>query len=115
VTSPTPKYESHPRLPKDRDGDAIQVLSVEESTVLQLDITGANDREALPANAEVVEIAASNTCRIVFGDSSVDATVGVRRIFPIGVAVYRVPLGATHIACVQVDGSTGFVTVARMV
>lgn len=103
-----------PLLPKDRDSIPIQVLSVEEGTVVQLVIGAGNQRIALPTQSEVVEVAASDTCRVAFGDSSVDATAGTRRLFPSGSAVYKVPPGATHIAVTQVGTSSGFVTVARM-
>jgi hypothetical protein len=104
----------HPLLPKDRDSLPIQVLSVQEDTVVQANIAAGNNRVALPAESEIVEVAASDNCRIAFGTSTVDVTVGTRRVFPMGSAVYKVPPGATHIAVTTYNASSGVVTVARM-
>jgi hypothetical protein len=81
---------------------------------VQASIAAGNNRVALPAESEIVEVSASDTCRVAFGTSTVDATVGTRRVFPAGCAVYKVPPGATHIAVTQVGTSSGVVTVARM-
>jgi hypothetical protein len=81
---------------------------------VQVGIAGGNNRVALPPESEIVEVSASDACRIAFGNASVDATAGTRRIFPSGVCVYKVPPGATHVAVTQVGTSSGFVTVARM-
>ena len=110
----TANIAHQPLLPKDRDSKSIQVLSVQEDTVVQVTIAAGNNRVALPAESEIVEVAASDTCRVVFGSASVDATAGTRRVFPAGCAVYKVPPGATHVAVTQVGTSSGFVTVARM-
>lgn len=101
-------------LPKDVDGKAIQTLAPIESTVIQAVIAAGNTRIVLPSTAKVVEIAANDSCRIKFGDSSVDATAGTSRIFPAGVSVYAVPPGATHLAVTQLGTSSGFVTVCEM-
>jgi hypothetical protein len=110
----TANVAHHPLLPKDRDSLPIQVLSVQEDTVVEAPIAAGNNRVALPAESEIVEVSASDTCKFAFGNSSVDVTVGVKRVFPLGSAVYKVPPGATHIAVTQYNGSTGVVTVARM-
>lgn len=81
---------------------------------MSVPIAAGNNRVALPPEAEIVEVSASDTCKIVFGDSTVDATTGTRRIFPLGSAVYKVPPGATHIAVTTYNASSGTVTVARM-
>jgi hypothetical protein len=102
-------------LPKDVDGKSIQTLAPIESSAVQVIIAAGNNRIALPTDAVVVEVAASDICRIKFGDSSVDATTGtVARIFPQGISVYRVPTGATHLAVTQFGTSTGFVTLVQM-
>lgn len=103
-----------PLLPKDRDSIPMQVLSVQEDTVVAANIAGGNNRVALPADSEIVEIAASDVCRVKFGTSTVDATVGTARVFPQGVAVYKVPPGATHVAVTNYNASAGIVTIARM-
>lgn len=101
-------------MPKDVDGKAVQTLAPVESSVVQLVISAGNARTALPTGANIVELAANDTCRVKFGDSNVDATSGTSRIFPAGVAIYRVPAEATHIAVTQVGTSSGFVTIAEM-
>ena len=103
-------------LPNDQSGRDIQALAPEESSIAEITI-GADTRVALPAGARVVEVAASGLCRIAFGNSAVLAAAG--RIFPSGVAVYKVPedatgTAATHIAAISVAGSTGTVTIARL-
>lgn len=109
--------EKQTYLPQDKAGASIQTLAPDESTVVELTI-GADSRIALPANARVVEVAATGVCRIRFGDSGVTAAGG--RVFPAGISVYKVPetdvdgTRATHIAAVQIGASTGTVTVARM-
>jgi hypothetical protein len=110
----SPNHATHPLLPKDRDSHVIQTLAPDDESVVELPIQAGNNRVALPAECEVVEVSATNECRMAFGDSSVDATVGIRRIFPIGVAVYRVPPGITHVAITNLSGSNGFVTVTRL-
>ena len=102
-------------MPKDVDGKAIQVLAPVEGTVAEVVIGAASSSVALPSGASVVEVAASDLCRIKFGDASVDASVGTVRVFPAGVAVYRVPVGATHIAAIRIGSSSGFLTVAELV
>lgn len=103
-----------PLLPKDRDSIPVQVLSVQEDTVVFANIAGGNNRVALPPDSEIVEVAASDVCRVKFGNSSVDATSGTSRIFPQGVAVYKLPPGATHISVTNYNASSGILTVARM-
>lgn len=110
----TSNVTHQPLLPKDRDSIPVQVLSVQEDTVVVANIAAGNNRVALPPESEIVEVSASDTCRIVFGNSSVDATVGTRRVFPLGSAVYKVPPGATHIAVTTYNASSGIVTIARM-
>lgn len=110
----TPNYSLAPLLPKDRDSVSIQVLAPDETAVVSVTIAAGNQRVALPSNCEIVEVAASDNCLMVFGDSSVDVTTGTRRLFPAGSAVYRVPPGATHIAVTSFSASSGTVTVTRL-
>lgn len=103
-------------LPVDKDSAPIQVLAPVETTVAQASIGAANDRQPLPSGAQIVEVATSDGCRFVFGDSSVDATSGTRRILPPNaLVVYRVPAGATHFAVVRIAAEAGIVTVTRLI
>ena len=101
-------------MPKDVDGKAIQTLSPIESTTVQALIAAGNQRIAIPTGSNIVEISANDTCRIKFGDNTVDATAGTARIFPPGSAVYKVPSEATHLAVTQVGTSSGFLTMCEM-
>lgn len=108
-----------PLLPNDRHGEPIQTLSPEDTSVVQVSLSASNARVALPAGSQVVEIGAQDTCRAAFGDLNVDATSGTRRLLTAGVFVYKVPVingvTATHIAFVNVSGSSGIVTVTKLV
>ena len=110
----TPSYTINPSMPKDRHSQPIQVLAPYEASAVTLSIAPGNQRIALPAFAQVVEIAASDVCRVRFGDSTVDATVADARVFPAGVGVVAVPPGSTHFAITQYNGSSGIVSVARL-
>lgn len=105
---------SLPFLLKDRDDHSIQTLAPDDTTVVQATIAAGNSRAALPTGAQIVEIASTDFCRIAFGDVTVDATAGTRRIFPAGAATYRIPDGADHFAVTQVGASSGVVTVTRL-
>lgn len=106
--------ETQPHLPRDRNDNAIQVLTPDDTTVAQVAFGAGNQTAPLPTDSTIVEVVSTDFCRIAFGDETVDATVGTRRIFPPGGAVYRVPSGATRVAVTQIGTSTGFVTVTRM-
>lgn len=102
------------QLPQDVDSRPIQVLSPTESSVANLTISGASVKVALPSGAQIVEIASADLCRMAFGDSNVTAS-STSRLVPAGVSVYRVPTGASHIACIQVGASSGGVTITKLV
>lgn len=103
------------KLPQDEDSAPIQVLAPDESTVASFSLAASTTVTALPALSEIVEVAVTGNCKFVFGTSGVSAATGTRRILCTGVYVYKVPTGATHFDAVTVDGSSGRVSVARMV
>lgn len=105
---------SQPNLLKDRDGVGIQTLIPDHTSVAQAVIGAGNARTALPADAVVVEVCASDFCRFAFGDASVDATAGTVSLFSPARVVYRVPPGATDFAVTQLGSTSGFVTVTRL-
>lgn len=109
-----PTKEVEATAPYGANDAPIQVLAPEESTVAEVDISAVNDRAALPANASIVEVAVTANCRFAFGNSTVDASVGTRRILTTGVYVYRVPQGATNFAAIRVATESGLVTVGRL-
>lgn len=105
---------SQPSMPRDPDGHPIQTLAPDDTTVVQANIASGNNVASLPVGALVVEVAASDFCRIAFGDGTVDVTAGTHRIFPSGAAVYRVPSGMDHFAVTQLGTSSGVVTVTKL-
>ena len=105
---------SHPSLPRDKHSRIIQTLTPDDTSVVEAAIAPGNNRVALPAQAVVVEVASNADCRMAFGDATVDATVGTRRLFPSGSAVYALTRNATHVAVTSIGGSSGIVTVTRL-
>lgn len=103
------------KLPQDEDSAPIQVLSPDESAVASFALAGTTNVTALPALSEIVEIAVTGNCKFVFGTAGVSAATGTRRLLCAGVYVYRVPTGATHFDAVTVDGSSGRISLGRMV
>ena len=103
-----------PHMPTDRNNTAVQALAPDDDAVVQLVISAGNQRIALPPDSVIVEVASSGDCRMAFGDSNVDVTTGTRRIFPAGLAVYRVAPEITHVAITSLAGSSGIVTITRM-
>lgn len=107
-------------LPRDADNAPIQTLAPVESTVAGFLLAATSNPTALPSGAEIVEVAVTGNCKFAFGASGVNATTGTARVLTPGVYIYRVPFTAynvlaDHFDAVTVDGSTGRVTVARMV
>lgn len=102
-----------PSLLQDRNGKAIQTLSPDDTTVAQVAFGADSDTVALPDGAQIVEITASDFCRVAFGDSDVTATATSRIASP-GTRVYRVPPGATNLAAIQFGSTSGYVTITRL-
>ena len=104
-----------PNLHKDANAAPIQVLIPDDASVVQITIGAGNQSTSLPSGAVIVEICATDDCRVAFGTSGVDATSGVKRAFTKGAAVYKLPDTATHVACTQIGTSSGFLTITRLV
>lgn len=102
-------------LPVDANARPIQVLSPDETTVATFALATTSNPTALPTGAEIVEVAVTGNCKFAFGTSGVNATVGNVRILTPGVYTYHVPKGADHFDAVTVGGSTGNISVAKMV
>lgn len=107
------------KLPQDSDSAPIQVLAPVEATVVGFVLSSSTNKQSLPAGSEIVEVACTGNCKFAFGISSVDATAGTARVITTGVYTYKVPVVANVLAAffdaVTVDGSTGRITVTRMV
>jgi hypothetical protein len=102
-------------LPRDPGAAPIPALAPDDTTVAQVSIAAGNNSAALPAGSIIVEVSAQDYCRMAFGISTVDATVGVRRLVPPGISVYKLPANATHFAVTQVGASTGVFTVTKLI
>lgn len=87
-------------LPYDQNQDPIQVLGVDEASVVSVAIPlgSSSAATALPgAVGAVVELTLTETAYIAFGGSGVSATTSSRLLNP-GTYVYRRLDGQTHYA-----------------
>jgi hypothetical protein len=100
---------------RDPNAAPIPALAPDDTAVAEVAIAAGNNRAAFPANCTIIEVATQDYCRMAFGTSTVDATVGVRRLHPPGISVYKVPPFATHFAVTQVGTSTGICTVTKLI
>jgi len=99
------------RLPKDADNNPIQALA--PGTIANAAVGAGSSALALPAGAEVVEVGASTDCWLVFGTSGVTSSNSTGLFMPKGAVVWRVPLGATHVAHIQ-DSASGRISVTKL-
>jgi hypothetical protein len=102
-------------LPRDPGAAPIPALAPDDTSVTQVTIAAGNNSAALPAGCVIVEVSSQDYCRMAFGISTVDATVGVRRLVPPGISVYKLPANATHFAVTQVGTSAGVFTVTKLI
>lgn len=97
-------------LPKDSSGYPIQTLALSGDRVTA-SVTGSSNTVALPASAlkknrSVVRLSATTDCFINFGGSGVVAAIdNTSTLFPKGVETLTVPVGADHIAVIQIAAS----------
>lgn len=98
-------------IPRDLDDVPIPVLA--PAALTNAAVAVASAVAALPTGAEIVEVASNTDCYILFTTSggSVSSTTG--QVFPKGVANYRVPLGATHLAHIRAS-EDGRISITRM-
>src|SRR5690242_1882278 len=108
-------------LPRDANSAPIQTLAPVETTVVNFILAATTNPHALPAGAQIVEVAVTGNCQFAFGTSSGVTAVGSgARVLTPGVYIYQVPYSPsgtlyTFFDAVTVDGSSGRVTVAQMV
>lgn len=104
-------------LPKDVDSVPIQVLSPVEGTVVNFLMSSSTNPQALPAGAQIVEVAVSGNALVAFGSAPNAATSG--HLLVTGVYIYRVPspsgITATKMDAVTVDGSSGRCTIVKLI
>ncbi len=100
-------------LPRDQNGNPIQVLSLTATAKITVIVTTV--RVSLPAGGgagQIVRIACDTDCYIAFGTSSVNATA-TNDLFMAGVEYLQVPNGATDIAAIRVSAD-GVLTVSAV-
>lgn len=105
-------YRGQALLPKDKNGFAVQVLSLNGNNAALTVPSGSSDRVALPADSEFVRVACSVDAYIAFGDVTVVASASTP-LFPKGVEVIDVPVGVTHLAAFGISAG-GQLSVTRM-
>jgi hypothetical protein len=105
-------YRSKVLLPKDMDGFPVQVLSPNGANAALTVPNGSSDRVALPTDAEFVRIACTVDAYVAFGDVSVVASA-TTPLFPKGVELMEIPIGATYIAAFGITAS-GLLSATRM-
>lgn len=96
------------------NSERVQILRWTGSRA-SISFAGTTARVALPANAELIELTATEACYIAFGDNTVDATAAINtvsRLFVAGVQQVPVPIDPstdepyTHIAAIEAAAST---------
>jgi hypothetical protein len=97
-------------LTPDANGKFIQALC--PSTTASVAIGGTSVQLTIPSNTEVVRIAATADCYIEFGANPTATDESM--LFPYGVEVFRLPLGVTKIAVLQVSTS-GVLAVTKLI
>jgi len=105
-------YRGKALMPKDRNGHPVQVLSLNGANAALTVPSGSSDRVALPADSEFLRIACNVDSYIAFGDNTVAASA-VTPLFPKGVELAEVPVGATHIAAFGISAG-GLLSATRM-
>lgn len=99
-------------LPKDADAQPIQVLR--PSTIVNVATSNSSTATPLPSGADLVEIAVTEDAYIEFGLTGTTAASSSSMFFPKGVAVYRVPIGATHLAHIR-DTTNGRISITKLI
>lgn len=99
-------------MPRDASGNSVQALAPD--TTANVAIGAASVTSALPAGAQIVRIASNAKCFFKFGGVAVTAT-GTDSMFPLGVELFVVPVGATYIAAIQDGAVTGSLNITKMV
>ena len=91
-------------LPRDKDSQSVQTLSLDASKTLAIAIATGN--VALPAGTEIIRVANKVDMYMRFGTSSVVATTTDDALVPAGVEIFRLPTNVTHVAVISSDGAT---------
>lgn len=94
-------------LRRDKNNNAIQAITPNTTSCVNVAISGSSASDALPVGAEVVRLASSGNCYFVFGIGSAPTATTSNMLFPTGVEVINVPAGATHFAVIQEGAATG--------
>ena len=105
------------------NGERVQVLRWTGSRAF-ISFNGTSARVALPSGAELIELVATESCYIAFGDNTIDATAAINstsRLFTAGVQQVPVPIDPstnepyTYVAAIEAASSTpGILQVERL-
>tara|TARA_R100001143_G_scaffold28420_1_gene28082 strand:+ start:4606 stop:4971 length:366 start_codon:yes stop_codon:yes gene_type:complete len=96
------------------NGERVQVLRWTGSRAF-ISFNATSARVALPAGAEMIELVATESCYIAFGDVTVDATAAINatsRLFTAGVQQVPVPIDPatdepyTYVAAIEAAATT---------
>ena len=107
-----PEVQVRANIPRDLDDVPIPVLS--PGSLTNAAVTVSSLASAIPSGAEIVEIASSTDCYILFTTSGGSVTSSTGQVFPKGVNNYRVPAGATHVAHIR-DSADGRISITRLI
>lgn len=100
-------------LPRASSGDFVQILGPDTAGAVQGTIGATSARVAIPSGAKIIRVAASQTCFLNFGDSTVEASSG-DMYFPSGVEYFSVESGITHIAFIEIGAAGGLLNVVKL-
>jgi hypothetical protein len=93
-------------LAKDKFGHPIQALPL--GARVEVAISAASARVALPAGTTIVRVAHNNPCYIKFGDNTVTVSAADGHLCPgQGVEIFILTGGETNIAAIQDGAVTG--------
>ena len=105
---------SDAQMPIDKTGSSIQVLGVDESTVLNLTAGAVSSFGALPGVEDsIIELTVTEIVRIAFGLTGVTASATSRLLNP-GTYVYRRLARQTHVAVIEVAAAGGSISVVAL-
>ena len=99
-------------MPTDANAAAVQTLS--PSTIVNAALGAASVASPIPSGAVIVEVAVDQDAYIEFGLSGQTAVTTTSSFFPKGVAVYRIPDGATHLAHIR-HTTSGRITMTSLI
>jgi hypothetical protein len=107
---------SNVNLPRDRNSEPVQVLSLDFANAVYGALAVASARVTIPTMSDIIQIVNTQDMWIKFGDGTVTAAADTAGnvLLLAGERVYRVPAGMTHMAFIR-DSADGRVGVVALV